>query len=63
MPTEKWNVWLLIANERPLAYMTDLTELETREWASHALAKMFDGADADAVIITRSDQGMPLVRL
>ena len=52
----KWNVWLLNDGQPPLLYMGSLTEAEAQEWATHAIDKVFDGSDADAVVICRNDR-------
>lgn len=58
MPLPKWSIYLVCRDDKRgkhLQYMGNLTEVECREWTGNALVKLFDGSDADAVVITCSD--------
>lgn len=51
----KWNIWLLNKGEKPLCWMADLYEKEAKLWCIRAADKVFDGSDADAFMLLRSD--------
>jgi hypothetical protein len=51
-----WNVWLINKGEEPFLYADNLPNGEPAAmWCVVAARKVFDGSDADAFIMTRSD--------
>lgn len=50
-----WNIWLISKTEPPALYCRDVTEGDMSFYYMQAMGKVFDGSDADGLIVTRSD--------
>jgi hypothetical protein len=51
-----WNIWLLNKGEQPACSMAGLNQTDALRWLKYGAEKVFDGSDADAVMMCRSDK-------
>jgi hypothetical protein len=55
MKEDLWNIWLLNKGRKPSLYFADMKKDECFLCLRLAARKVFDGSDADAFIMLRSD--------
>lgn len=54
MARVSYNIWLLNRDMEPLLYSSNLTEADANHWLSLSAAKVYDGSDADGVLLLPS---------
>lgn len=52
----RWSIWLLNKGEEPLLYFKGMKEPWTERRLIDSARKVFDGSDADAMILVREDK-------
>lgn len=52
----RWSIWLLNEGEEPLQYFKAMKEPWTKRRLIDSALKVFDGSDADAMILVRADK-------
>jgi len=52
----RWSIWLLNEGEPPVLYFNAMLQIWTEKRLIQCAQKVFDGSDADAMMLVRSDK-------